>query len=96
VKKRAEFDGVHWWHRVAIVAENLDRLRMGHPDAYEPSSAGMIARSTPARRFKGHLLCLHGAMAVRACLARAELARRVRQAVGPGVVIAATFDLHGQ
>jgi len=47
-------------------------------------------------RFDGVYLCLHGAMAVRG-VARpeADIARRVREVVGPGVFIAATFDPHG-
>ncbi|HXN69199.1 MAG TPA: M81 family metallopeptidase, partial [Bradyrhizobium sp.] len=46
--------------------------------------------------FDGVYLCLHGAMAVRGIpRPEAELARRVREAVGPKIFIAATFDLHG-
>ena len=41
-------------------------------------------------------LALHGAMAVRDVpRPEAEIARRFREAVGPGVPIAGTFDLHG-
>ncbi len=41
-------------------------------------------------------LALHGAMAVREVpRPEAEIARRFREVVGPGVPIAATFDLHG-
>ncbi len=41
-------------------------------------------------------LALHGAMAVRGVpRPEAEIARRFRELVGPGVPIAATFDLHG-
>lgn len=41
-------------------------------------------------------LALHGAMAVRDVpRPEAEIARRFRERVGPGVPIAATFDLHG-
>ncbi len=41
-------------------------------------------------------LALHGAMAVRDVpRPEAELARRFREVVGPGVPIAASFDLHG-
>ena len=41
-------------------------------------------------------LSLHGAMAVRDVpRPEAEIARRFREVVGPGVPIAATFDLHG-
>src|SRR5207237_3089793 len=56
----------------------------------------MIAEITAERPFDGVYLCLHGGMAVRG-VARpeAELAKRVRAAVGPKVSIAATFDLHG-
>jgi microcystin degradation protein MlrC len=44
----------------------------------------------------GVLLALHGAMAVREIpRPEAEIARRVREVVGPDVPIAGTFDLHG-
>ncbi len=44
----------------------------------------------------GVYLALHGAMAVRGVpRPEAEIARRVRQAVGPDVPIVGTFDLHG-
>ena len=44
----------------------------------------------------GVYLALHGAMAVRDVpRPEAELARRVREAVGPDVPIVGTFDLHG-
>ncbi len=44
----------------------------------------------------GVYLSLHGAMAVRDVpRPEAEIARRVREVVGPDVPIAATFDLHG-
>ncbi|MCG8467570.1 MAG: M81 family metallopeptidase [Gemmatimonadetes bacterium] len=44
----------------------------------------------------GVFLALHGAMAVRNVpRPEAEIARRVREVVGPDVPIAATFDLHG-
>jgi len=56
----------------------------------------MIAEINASEQFKGIYLCLHGAMAVRGVpRPEAELARRVREAVGPNVFIAATFDLHG-
>jgi microcystin degradation protein MlrC len=65
-------------------------------DAYETFVGRMIAEIKADEPFNGIYLCLHGAMAVRG-IARpeAELARRVREAVGPNVFIAATFDLHG-
>jgi microcystin degradation protein MlrC len=65
-------------------------------DAYETFVGRMIAEIEAGKPFDGVYLCLHGAMAVRG-IARpeAELARRVRQAVGPNAFIAATFDLHG-
>jgi len=44
----------------------------------------------------GVFLALHGAMAVREVpRPEAEIARRFREVVGPGVPIAASFDLHG-
>jgi microcystin degradation protein MlrC len=56
----------------------------------------MIAEIRAEKSFDGVYLCLHGAMAVRGLpRPEAELARRVRQAVGPKVFIAATFDPHG-
>src|SRR5580692_9816625 len=64
--------------------------------AYETFAGRMIAEITAQKPFDGVYLCLHGAMAVRGVpRPEAELARRVREAVGPKVFIAATFDLHG-
>jgi microcystin degradation protein MlrC len=65
-------------------------------EAYETFVGKMIAGIKAEKSFDGVYLCLHGAMAVRG-VARpeAELARRVREAVGPKAFIAATFDLHG-
>lgn len=65
-------------------------------DAYEHFVGRMIAGLEAQGPFDGVYLCLHGAMAVRG-VARpeAELARRVRAAVGPKAVIAGTFDPHG-
>jgi microcystin degradation protein MlrC len=65
-------------------------------DAYETFVGKMIAEIKAEGPFNGVYLCLHGAMAVRGIpRPEAELARRVREAVGPEVFIAATFDLHG-
>jgi microcystin degradation protein MlrC len=65
-------------------------------DAYETFVGKMIAEIKAEGPFSGVYLCLHGAMAVRGIpRPEAELARRVREAVGPEVLIAATFDLHG-
>ncbi|MGH7155938.1 MAG: M81 family metallopeptidase [Acetobacteraceae bacterium] len=56
----------------------------------------MVAGLREEGPFDGVYLCLHGAMAVRG-VARpeADIARRVRDVVGPDVFIAATFDPHG-
>jgi microcystin degradation protein MlrC len=65
-------------------------------DAYETFVGRMIAQITTEGPFDGVYLCVHGAMA--ACgvpRPEAELARRVRAAVGPRAFIAATFDPHG-
>ena len=65
-------------------------------DAYETFVGKMIAEIKADQPFNGIYLCLHGAMAVRGVpRPEAELARRVREAVGPKVFITATFDLHG-
>src|SRR5215471_14316963 len=65
-------------------------------EAFETFVGKMIAEIDAQEPFEGVYLCLHGAMAVRG-IARpeAELARRVRNAVGPKTFIAATFDPHG-
>src|SRR6266700_865364 len=64
--------------------------------AYETFVGKMIAEIKADKPFDGVYLCVHGAMAVRGVSRpEAELARRVRDAVGPKAFIAATFDLHG-
>ncbi len=65
-------------------------------EAFETFAGGMIAGLKAEGPFDGVYLCLHGAMAVRGVFRpEAELARRVREVVGPKAFIAATFDLHG-
>lgn len=65
-------------------------------EAYEHFVGKMLAELRQQGSLDGVYLYLHGAMAVRG-IARpeAELARRVRETVGKGVVIAGTFDPHG-
>jgi microcystin degradation protein MlrC len=97
VKMAREFDGVELvgiesplWPKTSIGSGWVTR------DAYETFVGRMIAEINASEPFKGIYLCLHGAMAVRGVpRPEAELARRVREAVGPGVFITATFDLHG-
>jgi microcystin degradation protein MlrC len=97
VKAAREFDGVEL---VGIESPLWPKTYIGSGwvthDAYETLVGRMIAEIEAGKPFDGVYLCLHGAMAVRG-IARpeAELARRVRLAVGPNVFIAATFDLHG-
>jgi microcystin degradation protein MlrC len=65
-------------------------------DAYEHFVGRMIAGLRAQGPFDGVYLALHGAMGVRGIpRPEAELARRVRAAVGPGCRIAGTFDPHG-
>ena len=65
-------------------------------EAYETFVGRMLAEIGAHGKFDGVYLCLHGAMAVRGVpRPEAELARRVRQAVGAGAFLAATFDPHG-
>ncbi len=97
VKMAREFEGVEL---VGIESPLWPKTTIGSgwvtQEAFETFVGKMIAEITANAPFHGVYLCLHGAMAVRG-VARpeAELARRVRQAVGPKVFIAATFDLHG-
>jgi len=56
----------------------------------------MLADLRAAMPVDGVYLALHGAMAVRNVpRPEAEIARRFREVVGPGVPIVGTFDLHG-
>jgi microcystin degradation protein MlrC len=65
-------------------------------EAYETLVGRILAGLLTEGPFDGVYLCLHGATAVRGVpRPEAELARRVREVVGPRAVIAATFDLHG-
>ena len=97
VKMAREFDGVEL---VGIESPLWPKTYTGSgwvtKDAYETFVGRMIAGLTADGPFDGVYLCLHGAMAARGIpRPEAELARRVREAVGPRVLIAATFDLHG-
>jgi microcystin degradation protein MlrC len=97
VKMAREFDGVEL---VGIESPLWPKTYMGSgwvtQEAYETFVGRMIEEIKLAKPFDGIYLCLHGAMAVRGVpRPEAELARRVREAVGPKAFIAATFDLHG-
>jgi microcystin degradation protein MlrC len=97
VKMAREFAGVEL---VGIESPLWPKTYMGSgwvtQEAYETFVGRMIAEIRADKPFDGIYLCLHGAMAVRGVpRPEAELARRVREAVGPQAFIAATFDLHG-
>ncbi len=65
-------------------------------EAFETFVGRMVAELRAAPAFDGAYLCLHGAMGVRGVpRPEAELARRVREVLGPRAFIAATFDPHG-
>ena len=65
-------------------------------DAYEHFVGRMLEDLREQGPFDGIYMALHGAMAVRGIdRPEAELARRVRSLVGDDVVIAGTFDPHG-
>ncbi len=64
-------------------------------DAFEHFVGNMLADLKARGPFDGVYMALHGAMAVRGIpRPEAELAARVRAAVGPDVALVATFDLH--
>jgi microcystin degradation protein MlrC len=97
VKMAREFEGVELtgiesplWPKTGIGSGWVTE------EAFETFAGRMIAEIKAEAAFDGVYLCVHGAMAVRGVpRPEAELARRVRQAVGPKAFIAATFDLHG-
>ena len=65
-------------------------------EAFETFAGRMMAGLAAEGPFDGAYLCLHGAAGVRGVpRPEAELARRVRAAIGPGKPIAGTFDPHG-
>ena len=65
-------------------------------DAFEHFTGRMVEQLRMQGPFDGVYLCVHGAMAVRGVPhPEAELARRVRAAVGPRACLAGTFDPHG-
>src|SRR6202035_1859489 len=97
VKVAREFDGIEL---VGIESPLWPKTYTGSGwvthEAYETFAGRIIAGLKADGPFDGVYLCLHGAMAVRGVpRPEAELARRVREVVGPKVFIAATFDLHG-
>src|SRR5262249_27472705 len=97
VKVAREFDGVEL---VGIESPLWPKTGTGSGwithDAYATFLGKMITDIKADGPFDGVYLCLHGAMAVRGVhRPEADIARRVREVVGPKVFIAATFDLHG-
>ena len=97
VKVAREYDGVEL---VGIESPLWPKTGTGSgwitQDAYETFVGRMIAELTAEGKVDGVYLCLHGAMGVRGVpRPEAELARRVREVVGPGAFIAGTFDPHG-
>ncbi|HWK43970.1 MAG TPA: M81 family metallopeptidase [Stellaceae bacterium] len=97
VKVAREFDGVEL---VGIESPFWPKTGTGSgwitEAAYETFVGKMIAELDAQGPFDGVYLSLHGAMGVRGVpRPEAELARRVRQTVGPDAFIAATFDPHG-
>jgi microcystin degradation protein MlrC len=97
VKVAREFDGVEL---VGIESPLDSRTGSGSgwltEECYEGFVGKMIEGLKASGPFDGVYLSLHGAMAARGVpRPEAELARRVRAAVGPNAFIAATFDPHG-
>jgi microcystin degradation protein MlrC len=97
VKVAREFDGVEL---IGIESPHWPKTGTGSgwvtEDAYETFVGRMISQIEAEGRLDGVYLSVHGAMGVRGVpRPEAELARRVRLAVGPDAFIAATFDPHG-
>ncbi len=97
VQVAREYDGVEL---VGIESPLWPRTGSGSGwvthEAYQTFVATMIAQLTAEGPFDGVYLCVHGAMAARGIpRPEAELARRVREVVGPRAFLAATFDPHG-
>lgn len=64
--------------------------------AYEHLTAVMLRELEAQGPFDGVFMSLHGAMAVRGLPhPEAELARGVREVVGPDAILCGTFDPHG-
>lgn len=66
------------------------------PEAYDELAAGLLERLREAGRLDGLLLDIHGAMSVvgRTDI-EGQLARQVRELVGPHTLVSASMDLHG-
>jgi len=65
-------------------------------DAFEALAGELVRRLREAPPLDGVLLALHGAMVVEGCPSGdAELVRRVREVVGPGLPVVVSHDFHG-
>jgi microcystin degradation protein MlrC len=92
-----EYDGVEL---VGLESPLMPRTGIGSgwitQEAFEHFAGRMMAAMREQGPFDGVFMSLHGAMGVRGVpRPEAELARRAREVVGPGAIIAATFDPHG-
>ena len=97
VQVAREFDGVEL---VGIESPLWPKTGTGSGwitgEAFETFASRMVEQLATQGPFDGAYLCLHGAAGVRGVpRPEAELARRVRAAIGPGKPIAGTFDPHG-
>ena len=97
VKVAREFDGVEL---IGLESPRWPKTGTGTgwivEAAFQRFVGTMIAELKAAAPVDGVYLSIHGAMGVRGVpRPEAELARRVREAVGRDAVIAATFDPHG-
>jgi microcystin degradation protein MlrC len=97
VKVAREFDGVEL---VGIESPLWSKRDTGSGwitnETYEHFVGKMIEELSTQGKFDGVYLSLHGAMGVRGVLRpEADLARRVREVVGPSAFIVGTFDPHG-
>lgn len=97
VQVAREFEGVEL---VGIVSPLWSKKGTGSGwithAAFEHFLGAMILEIADGGKFDGAYLALHGAMGVRGVpRPEAEIARRVREALGPEAKIVGTFDPHG-
>ncbi len=95
---RGDYPFLHKYDAEFIPAFSARALPGGsiEPSAYQQLKGELLERVGAAMPFDGLYITLHGAMHVQGMDdAEGDLLAAVRQVVGPGCLISASFDLHG-